>query len=71
MQAPRGGQLKINGNIVNVSAEVNTTISMLPRLPNENGTINIKLKSTPRGFAFYISSQYTKQCSDESDLLRY
>lgn len=44
MQAPRGGQLKINGNIVNVPADVNTTISMLPRLPNENGTININLK---------------------------
>jgi len=44
MQAPRGGQLKINGNIVNVPADVNTTISMLPRLPHENGTINVNLK---------------------------
>ena len=44
MQAPRGGQLKINGNIVNVPADVNTTISILPRLPHENGTINVNLK---------------------------
>ena len=43
MQALRG-TTKINGNIVNVPADVNTTISMLPRLPNENGTININLK---------------------------
>ena len=28
MQAPRGGQLKINGNIVNVPADANTTINM-------------------------------------------
>ena len=44
MQAPRGGQLKINGNIVNVPVDVNTTISMLPRLSYENGTINVNFK---------------------------
>ena len=36
MQARRGGQLKINGNVVNVPADVNTTMRMLPRLPHEN-----------------------------------
>ena len=44
MQAPRGKQLKINGNIVNVPADVSHTVSMLPRLPNETGTIKVNLK---------------------------
>ena len=44
MQAPRGKQLKINGNVVNVPADVNTTVNMLPRLPHENGTIKVQLK---------------------------
>ncbi len=44
MQAPRGRQLKINGNIVNVPADITSTISMLPRLPNEAGTIKVNLK---------------------------
>ena len=38
MQAPRGKQLKINGNIVNVPADVANTVSMLPRLPSETST---------------------------------
>ena len=44
MQAPRGKQLKITGNIVNVSAHVVSTVSMLPRLPNETSTIKVNLK---------------------------
>ena len=44
MQAPRGKQLKINGNIVNVAADITTTVSMLPRLPDETGTIKVNLK---------------------------
>ena len=44
MQASRGKQLKINGNVVNVPADVNTTVNMLPRLPHENGTIKVQLK---------------------------
>ena len=43
MQAPRGRQLKINGNIVNVSADISNTISMLPRLPDEI-KVNLKRK---------------------------
>ena len=43
MQAPRGKQLKINGN-VNVPADVSTTVNMLPRLPHENGRIKVQLK---------------------------
>ena len=44
MQAPRGKQLKIRGNIVNVHADVINTVTMLPRLPNEAETIKIHLK---------------------------
>ena len=43
-QAPRGGQLKITGNVVNVPADVNSTVNMLPRLPDESGTIKVQLK---------------------------
>ena len=35
MQAPRGKQFKINGNVVNVPADVINTINLLPRLPLE------------------------------------
>ena len=43
-QAPRGGQLKINGNVVNVPADVNSTVNMLPRLADDTGTIKAQLK---------------------------
>ena len=48
MQAPRGRQLKIHGNIVNVPADVTHTVSMLPRLPSETGTIKVNLKRNLR-----------------------
>ena len=44
MQAPRGRQLKIKENVVNVPAEVSNTVNMLPRLPTESGTIMVNLK---------------------------
>ena len=44
MQAPRGRQFKIHGNVVNVPAEVSNTVNMLPRLPSETGTIKVNLK---------------------------
>ena len=44
MQAPRGGQLKINGNIVNAPVDVINTVNMLPRFPNETSTIKLDLK---------------------------
>jgi len=44
MQAPRGRQLKIHGNIVNVPADVTHSVSMLPRLTTETGTIKVNLK---------------------------
>ena len=48
MQAPRGKQLKISGNIVNVTADVNNTVNMLPRLPNQMATTKVNLKRALR-----------------------
>ena len=44
MQAPGGKQLKIYGNIVNVLADVINTVSVLPRLPGETGTIKVTVQ---------------------------
>lgn len=44
MQAPRGKQLKIQGNIGNVPADVASTVSILPWLPSEAATMEINLK---------------------------
>ena len=44
MQAPRGKQFKINGNIVNVPADVTNSVSLLPQLPNEACTTKVNLK---------------------------
>ena len=44
LQAPRGNQFKIKGNVVNVPAEVNNTVNMLPQMPQESGTIKVQLK---------------------------
>ena len=44
MEAPRGKQLKISGNVVNVPADMINTVNMLPRLPLETGTIKVNLK---------------------------
>ena len=43
-QAPRGKQLKLTGNVVNVPANVNLTVATLPRPINEEGTIKVQLK---------------------------
>ena len=43
-QAPRGRQYKIEGNVVNVVANISDTVSKLPRLPSQKLTIPIKLK---------------------------
>ena len=43
-QGARGGQLKITGNVVNVPADVNSIVNMLPRLSDESGTIKVQLK---------------------------
>jgi hypothetical protein len=43
-EMPRGGQINLKGNIVNVPADVNSTIKSLPRMIDENQTIMLKLK---------------------------
>ena len=40
MHAPRRNQFKISGNIVNVPADVSSTVNLFPRLESETGTIN-------------------------------
>ena len=43
-QLPRGGQINVKGNVVNVLADVNGTIKSLPRIINDSETIMLKLK---------------------------
>ena len=43
-EALRGKQLNMYGNIVNVSADVSSNISMLQLLPHETATIKVNLK---------------------------
>ncbi len=43
-ELPRGGQLSIHGNVVNVPADVTLTVNSLPRPIDELQTIPIKLK---------------------------
>ena len=55
-ELPRGHQLSIHGNVVNVPADVNTTISAIPRPIDEAQTISIKLKKR-KGFKGYYMFQ--------------
>jgi hypothetical protein len=43
-QMPRGGQISLKGNVVNVPSDVSGTIKSLPRMIDENETIMLKLK---------------------------
>lgn len=43
-EMPRGGQINMRGNVVNVPADVNSTIRSLPRLVCDTETIMLKLK---------------------------
>lgn len=38
-EMPRGGQVNIRGNVVNVTADVNSNIKSLPRMMSDNETI--------------------------------
>ena len=44
LQGLRGNQFKIKGNVVNVPADVNNNVNMLPQLPQESGTIKVQLE---------------------------
>lgn len=43
-EKPRGGQLSINGNVVNVPADVTSTVKKMPRMLSENETIALNFK---------------------------
>ena len=43
-EAPRGRQLKIRGNVVNVATDIVTTHMSLPRMEHLDETIKVKLK---------------------------
>lgn len=43
-ELPRGGQLGLKGNVVNVPADVNKTVKVIPRNLNESETIPVKFK---------------------------
>lgn len=43
-EMPRGGQLSLKGNVVNVPADVNTTVKILPRMQCDEDTILLKFK---------------------------
>ena len=43
-KAPQGQHMKIQGNMVLVPADVKNSVAVLPRLPDETGTIKAKLK---------------------------
>ena len=43
-ELPRGGQLSTHQNVVNVPADVNSTVHLLPRLVSESQTMPVKLE---------------------------
>jgi hypothetical protein len=43
-ELPRGGQMGLKGNVVNVPADVNRTVRVIPRNMNESETIPVKFK---------------------------
>lgn len=44
IRAPRGRQFKMHGNIVSVPAGVTSTVTMLPRLQCQTGTIKVTIQ---------------------------
>ena len=46
-ELPRGGQFKIHGNVVNVPADVNSTVNVLPRSLNELTNYSSQTKEAP------------------------
>ncbi|XP_023933192.1 inner centromere protein-like [Lingula anatina] len=43
-QAPRGKQYKLEGNVVNIPADVTSTVTKLPRTEADSSTIKVQLK---------------------------
>jgi hypothetical protein len=67
MQAPRGRQLNINRNIVNVPADVVNTVNMLPRFPNETSTIKVNLKRRLQYKSSALSLNFRPNKVEEAD----
>ncbi|VDI28360.1 Hypothetical predicted protein [Mytilus galloprovincialis] len=74
-QLPRGGQLSVKGNVVNVPVEVQPTINSLPHTLEKSGTISVKLKKklefkkcdfseNVRPFAVICALHYLMRTSD-------
>ncbi|XP_076105470.1 uncharacterized protein LOC143073656 [Mytilus galloprovincialis] len=74
-QLPRGGQLSVKGNVVNVPVEVQPTINSLPHTIEKSGTISVKLKKklefkkcdfseNVRPFAVICALHYLMRTSD-------
>ncbi|XP_071123192.1 uncharacterized protein [Mytilus edulis] len=74
-QLPRGGQLSVKGNVVNVPIEVQPTINSLPHTLEKSGTISVKLKKklefkkcdfseNVRPFAVICALHYLMRTSD-------
>ncbi|CAC5416158.1 unnamed protein product [Mytilus coruscus] len=77
-QLPRGGQLSVKGNVVNVPVEVQPTINSLPHTLEKSGTISVKLKKklafkkcdfseNVRPFAVICALHYLMRTNDDSD----
>ena len=64
-EKPRGGQLSISENVVNVPADVMSTVNKLPRMLTEDETIALKFKRSLN----YLGMDTTRLASDAgSDL---
>ena len=53
-ELPRGGQMGLKGNVVNVPADVSKTVTLIPRNMNEIEKIPIKFKRN-LNFKSYIA----------------
>lgn len=58
-ELPRGGQIGMKGNVVNVPADVNTTVRTIPRNMNESETIPVKFKRS-LSFKNYIAFEQVR-----------
>ena len=60
LQASRGNQFKVKGNLVNVLADVNNTVNMLPRLPQESRTVQVKRRLEYKSSALCLNVRRNK-----------
>ena len=60
LQAPRRNQFKVKGHLVNVPADVNSTVNMLPRLPQESRTVQVKRRLKYKSSALCLNVRHNK-----------